>query len=351
MSKVLVIATSPRTKGGISTVVKAHRRGLQWEKFHCRWISTHRDGPAWRKCLYYAHALIEYIFLLPFCSLVHIHFSLQGSLDRKWFFFRLAKFLGKKTVVHLHCGDQLPAIWNGRYERIFREADKSLVLSEGIRSYILDRIGREWSDRIDVLYNPCPERVPGCEAEPPAAREPLVLFTGILTQEKGYLDLITAFAGTRGSFPEWKLTLAGVGDVESGRALALRLGVADSVEFPGWVEGNEKQELFGKASIFCLPSYAEGFPASILEAWASGLPTVTSSVGGVPDVVTDGENGLLFEAGDVNALRDKLLLLMGDPALRERMGTASRLMAVADFSEEAINSRLCGIYSSLIGED
>lgn len=68
--RVLVVATSRKTCGGITSVVKAHETGEQWKKYHCRWIQTHRDGPAWRKLRYLVTALIEYMVLLPWYDIV-----------------------------------------------------------------------------------------------------------------------------------------------------------------------------------------------------------------------------------------------------------------------------------------
>ena len=69
MTKVLVIATSRKTRGGITSVIKAHETGEQWEKFHCKWIETHRDGNPIRKLYYLFTALIEYILLIHFTTL------------------------------------------------------------------------------------------------------------------------------------------------------------------------------------------------------------------------------------------------------------------------------------------
>ena len=66
MARVLVVATSRKTRGGITSVVKAHETGAQWKKYHCRWIQTHRDGNPIRKLWYLFTALIEYACLLPF---------------------------------------------------------------------------------------------------------------------------------------------------------------------------------------------------------------------------------------------------------------------------------------------
>lgn len=83
MTKVLVIATSRKTRGGITSVIKAHETGEQWKKFHCKWIETHRDGNSIRKLYYLFTALIEYILLLPFYDIVHIHVATTQSARRK----------------------------------------------------------------------------------------------------------------------------------------------------------------------------------------------------------------------------------------------------------------------------
>ena len=90
MTKVLVVATSRKTRGGITSVVKAHETGRQWKKFHCRWIETHRDGNAVRKLWYLITGLLEFVCLLPFYDIVHIHLSEPPSAMRKCIFLCLA---------------------------------------------------------------------------------------------------------------------------------------------------------------------------------------------------------------------------------------------------------------------
>ena len=102
MPKVLVVATSRKTRGGITSVVKAHETGNQWKKYHCKWIETHRDGPSWRKILYFIKAYLQFFCLVPFYDLVHIHVASYSSLKRKKYFLNLAKFWHKKTIAHFH---------------------------------------------------------------------------------------------------------------------------------------------------------------------------------------------------------------------------------------------------------
>lgn len=340
--KVLVIATSNKSRGGIATVVNAFTRQPQWSRYNCKWIKTHIDKGLAHKLWRLGSSLVQYVALLPFYDIVHIHVSTTVSANRKYIFFKLAKAFGKKTVVHLHCGSQLTDIWNAKYEDMFVNADKCLTLSNGIRDLIVSRTGK--SENVDVLYNPCPD-VEGIGLS--AKREKNILFAATLYKEKGYLDLIEAFGKIAAGIPGWKLLLAGNGSQDEGIALAEKYNVADRVKFLGWVKGNDKDNVFRTSSLFCLPSYAEGFPMAVLDAWAYGLPVVTTPVGGIPDIVVDGENGLLFNPGDVDALAEKLELLIKNAELRKRLSEEAKKLADTTFNAATIAKQLAVIYESI----
>lgn len=103
------------------------------------------------------------------------------------------------------------------------------------------------------------------------------------------------------------------------------------------------------ADIYCLPSYREGFGQGIIEAAASGVPTVASRIYGVTDAVEDGKTGRLFPAGDVAALAGALSALIEDRELRRKMGEAARVRALELFSSEKITAQLIARYEALIG--
>lgn len=340
--KVLVIATSNKSRGGIATVVNAFMHQSQWSQYKCRWIKTHIDKGFIHKLWMLSTAFIQYILLLPLYDIVHIHVSTTVSANRKYIFYKLAKIFGKKTIIHLHCGSQLSDIWNKKYEDMFVNADKCLTLSNGIRDYIVSRIGK--IDNVEVLYNPCPNIK---EIDLTAKREKNILFAATLYKEKGYLDLIEAFGKIATKHPEWKLLLAGNGNQEEGIALAEMYNVADRVKFLGWIRGEDKDKAFRTSSLFCLPSYAEGFPMAVLDAWAYGLPVVTTPVGGIPDIVVDGKNGLLFNPGDINALSKKLDTLIKDTELRNKLSEEARLLADTTFNVATIAQQLDEIYKSI----
>jgi glycosyltransferase involved in cell wall biosynthesis len=97
-----------------------------------------------------------------------------------------------------------------------------------------------------------------------------------------------------------------------------------------------------------LPSINEGTPVSAIEALAAGRPVVATRVGGVPDVVREGEDGFLVDAGDVDALAERLAELAGDPELRERLGAAGRARVVPRYSVERLIDDIDLLYRSLL---
>lgn len=343
MTKVLVIATSRKTRGGITSVVKAHETGEQWKKYHCKWIQTHRDGNPIRKIWYLMTALLEYIALLPFYDIVHIHIATTQSAKRKVLFFYPAKWLGKKTIFHFHPSNEkfLFEPYNQKlYRSLFSKADLILVLSEQWRRWIKEALGL--TEHIEVLYNPCP--IVNHRTD---LRKKNILFAGTIIPRKGYADLIKGFAPIAPKHPDWKITFAGNGEIERAKEIAKEVHIENQVIFLGWVNGKEKEKAFQEASIYCLASYGEGFPMGVLDAWAYGIPCVVTPVGGLPDIITEGENALTFSPGDTETLAKQLERMITDDSLREKIEKESLNLSQTTFNINTINQQLDKIYSSL----
>lgn len=341
--KVLVVATSRKTRGGITSVVKAHETGEQWKKYHCRWIQTHRDGPVWRKLWYLATALAEYIFLLPWYDVVHIHIATTQSAKRKKIFFEIAKMMHKKTIFHFHPSNEkfLYEPSNQKlYRNLFSRADLVLVLSAQWKRWIKDSLGL--TEHIEVLYNPCPT----VECNPKLRRKE-ILFAGTVIPRKGYADLIRGFAKIASKHLDWKVVIAGNGEIENAQNIAKECGIESQVKFLGWVSGKKKEQAFQEASIYCLASDGEGFPMGVLDAWAYGIPCVVTPVGGLPDIVVDGKNALVFNVGNVDMLAKKLDMMISDDSLRANIAQASLELAHTTFNIANINARLGEIYSEI----
>lgn len=344
VSRVLVVATSRKTRGGITSVVKAHETGEQWKKYHCRWIQTHRDGSAWRKLLYLFTALLEYLVLLPWYDIVHIHVATTQSARRKKIFFELAKIMHKKTIFHFHPSNEkflYESANKSLYRNLFSCADLVLVLSEQWRRWIKEALGL--TEHIEVLYNPCP-----IVERKPELKQNEILFAGTVIPRKGYADLIRGFAKIASKHPDWKVVIAGNGEIDKAKAIAKECGIENQVVFLGWVNGHAKDLAFQRASIYCLASDGEGFPMGVLDAWAYGIPCVVTPVGGLPDIVIDGENALVFPVGDVDILARQLERMISDNGLRNRIAQASLELAHTTFNVKNLNHALEGIYSKLL---
>ena len=339
--RVLVLATSRKTRGGITAVLNLYEQSPMWRQYHCRWIGTHRDGNSLRKVWYLIKAMAQYLILLPFYDIIHIHFSLASSARRKFPFFKLARAFHKKTVIHLHCGSQIDAIWSPVYQKMFEQCDRGIVLSESLKTKVEEKVGL--TDKVKVIYNPCPIIQNRSFHE----KQDMILYSGTLYEGKGYRDLIMAFAKVAKSHPGWKLVLAGNGETDLARELADSSGFGSQVVLTGWIDGELKHRLFCEARALCLPSYAEGFPMAVLDAWAYGLPVVTTPVGGIPDVAVDGDNMLLFNPGDIERLANNLERVITDPALRNKLSEGSRNLVNGQFSLESVTNKVADVYDSI----
>ena len=345
MNKILVVATSHKTRGGITSVVKAHQQGEQWKEFHCKWIETHIDKGAISKLFFLIKGWMQFMFNLPCCQIVHIHMSEPASAIRKCFFLPFAKLFGKKVIMHFHAFSPDTTIRgkHGKvYKYLFNNADRVIVLSQLWKTYVNDEF--HLGDKVVVVYNPCTTEI--LKGSYPKRKQ--ILYAGTVNARKGYADMIRAFARIANKYPEWSIVFAGNGEVKQGEELAKSLRIDKQTVFLGWVSGAEKDRAFKEASIFCLPSYAEGFPMAVLDAWAYGLPVITTPVGGIPDIAEDGKNLLLFTPGDEEQLAKQFERMIGDENLRNKIAEESVRLAHTTFNQQVINKQIGDLYKELL---
>lgn len=343
--KVLVIATSRKTRGGITSVVKAHEIGRKWKKYHCKWIETHRDGNCIIKISYFLKAYISYIFLLPFYDIIHIHTSEPPSALRKCMFMPLANLLRKRVIVHFHSFSPETTI-NGKYSWIYKylftKADRVIVLSQIWKEHV----NKEFNlgNKVIVIYNPCISEI----LDDKYQKKKYILYAGTLNARKGYEDMIKAFSKIAQLHPDWKIVFAGNGEIEKGKLLSKHYDIESQTLFLGWVNGKLRDKAFKEATLFCLPSYAEGFPMAVLDAWAYGLPVITTPVGGIPDIAKNGYNMLLFNPGDIDTLSEEMECLINDLELRNRIAIESVKLAQTTFNIDTINHQIEKLYKKLL---
>lgn len=207
---------------------------------------------------------------------------------------------------------------------------------------------------VETLYQGLDPAATSMWGEADGAREELGIPEGVpvvgtianFKPHKGHAELVRAVVEVRRAIPDVRFVFVGVGPLESEvRAEAEQLGVADAVTFTGFRD--DVPRILGSFDVFTLASRYEGLSIALIEAMALGKAVVVTRAGGLPEVVTDGEDGLLVPTGDVPALADGLIMLLRDGTLRERLGCAARRRA-GDFDIRRTVRRTEEVYEELL---
>lgn len=346
---VLMVGPGIEGMGGMATVVAGYIEAGLFDRFRGKYVATHRGGGFWRKLqaalVGLSRVLIE-IFRLD-APLVHVMVATRASFWRKSLVCLLARAARRPFLLHVH-GSEFMQFYDNECSaaskwvigRVFSRAALVLALSEEWRTHLL-RICPNMN--IEVLPNGVALPEVRHPSELPAAPR-TVLTLGRLGRRKGTYDLVRAFARIAPRMPGVQLVCGGDGDIEEVRALAKELGVEDRVACPGWLGPEGKRARLAEAAVFILPSYAEGMPMAVLEAMSCGLPVISTPVGGIPQLIQNGRNGILVEAGDIDAIAAAVLRLVSDTVLREELGTAARATIETRFSIALAVERLGAIY-------
>lgn len=293
-------------------------------------------------------------------DLVHVHTASFSSFWRKSPVFAMAIAAGRPLVVSLH-GGAFRDFYAAR--GAIGKAWIRLVLRRAARFVVLTNTWKRWAEategrtRVVVIPNPVPE-MPNLETQEPATSQaardspddvPLLLYLGRIEHEKGIFVLLEALAEARHCGANWRLICGGSGDIEIAQQHALKLGLAaDSVRFLGWIDGDAKRNWLRRCDMLVLPSFAENMPVVLLEAFAYGKPVAASSVGGVPDMVLDGQDGFLFPPGDSHSLAGILLAALKPNIDLERMGASAREKAAALYAPRDVIRQVEAMYAQLL---
>jgi glycosyltransferase involved in cell wall biosynthesis len=175
----------------------------------------------------------------------------------------------------------------------------------------------------------------------------LVCAVGRLSPEKGHGFLLAAFREVIAAVPKARLVLAGEGPLRSRlQAQVAEWGLGDHVIFAGYRD--DVEAIIAASDLLVMPSLREGFGDPIIEAMALHRPVIASRVGGMVEIVHDGETGLLVPPGDPGALALAIINLLREPQARERMGLQGRRVALREFSVERLADGLVRLYKELV---
>jgi glycosyltransferase involved in cell wall biosynthesis len=321
--RVLQFGPALSVRGGITSVEQLICDHLP-PYVSIRHVPTMEDGSVFAKASVFARAVkvLRRALESPEPTIVHIHFASWGSTLRKMILAQMVARAGRPLILHAHGAEfdlfhrRLPAAVRRNVDHTLQRANVFIALSTRWRDFYVQECEISQS-QVVVLANPV--RVPSEVPDRSTHAEVQFLHLGRLGERKGSYDLVRAFLG----LPEAlrgraRLVLAGDGDVEGVRKMAARGG--DRIVVHSWIDTRERDRLLAQSDVFALPSRAEGVPMALLEAMASGLPGITTPVGGIPDVFRHGTEGLLVRPGDHAGLTAALARYIDDGDARLAAG-------------------------------
>ena len=335
------------------SVVEGYLADGLFSRWNVILLNSHVEGGLVLRLATAAKTFLRFISLLVRrrVSLVHCHAAMKGSFWRKSLFALVARMAGIPVIFHLHGSemrtfvDNQPIVLRRLIAWILAKQSVVVVLSQSWFSYVKSIsplanvvVLPNYVDLQDLRYKVA-DNVSG---------NVQLLFLGLVGTRKGVYDLLPAFKDALSQVPTLRLNIGGNGEVDHAQALALELNIADRVVFSGWVSGEEKMELLKMAQIYVLPSYNEGLPVSLLEAMNWQMPVISTRVGGIPELVREGVDGLLVDAGDRAALSSAIVKLALDADMRLKMGMAARGQVEQKFSKQVVLPKLEDLYRSLI---
>jgi glycosyltransferase involved in cell wall biosynthesis len=259
----------------------------------------------------------------------------------------IAKLAGVPAVLSSQRGHRdLTGSWTKRFLRITDHITDAVVVNcDAMRRYLIDDEGVP-DNRIQICYNAVDiEEYSRCEVASPWPGKSVIGVVCALRPEKGLDTLVRAFA--RLSRPDTILAIVGSGPEEPRlKSLAADLGLGESSHFEPAT--SEVAAWLSRIDIFVLPSLTEALSNSLMEAMACQCCVIASRVGGNPELVNDAENGLLFEARDVEQLTCQLATLLDDPARRQKLGAAASAKMAAHFTYSDAAATMQHIYESVL---
>ena len=304
--------------------------------------------------------LVDFLQIIRRERIQVLHLQGFGST----FFGRIAaRLLGLPVIVHVHADHRFepkhyPPFVQAMDHALAGHTNHVLAISEAVAHFAIEQQGFN-RNQVEVMHNPVDlhrfrpadldDRAAGRNALGLASDAPVVICVARFDPVKGVDLLIEAWPDVVAAIPRAALLLLGDGPSrESLEQRARSLGLSASVRFLGY--RSDVESILHVADLSVVPSRSEGLSLAAIESMASGVPVVAARVGGLPEVVRDGETGLLVEPENPPALAAAMSRLLGNAALRTRLAAAGRRCSLA-YDLDTYCARLENLYRRLAGLD
>lgn len=363
---ILIIGPLPPPMGGIATYVDDMLKSDIITKYNVLHLNTVRilkikkSIPA--NLMLFLKNTMKLVYLLSFKrpKIVHIQTSSYMSFWEKSVFLLISKSFFAKVVFHIHGGAFNIFYENNRIRIkknlirfLLKIPDKVFVLSNSWKFFFSQLITE---NKISVIPNAVyynlysSDKFANFEFINPSCYS--ILFSGLLTKNKGVFDILDAISIVINKYKNVKFIFAGKEDTEGEmnkiRKISLQKNINNHIFLAGELTKIEMINMYKKSDIFILPSYREGMPISLLEAMAAGLPIISTSVGGIPEFIVEGENGFLITPGDYVSLADKIIKLIENKELRLMISRNNQEKIREKYDWSMVSTKICEEYEKLL---
>ncbi len=344
---ILMIGPARDVKGGMTSVIDGYYDcGLE-KKIELKYVETVNDKNILCKICKVIKGYTEFKKYISECDIVHVHMASRLSTFRKCFYVRKAKKYNKKVIIHIH-GAEFKVFYENECSCKKRKyikdtlymADKIIVLSEKWKNYFSKLIDRS---KIEVLYNGI--KIPSDFEKNLDTQK--ALFLGRLGKRKGIYDLIDVSKDIIKKYPKFHLYIGGDGEVENIKAIIKKQKLNKNIHYIGWIKNKEKERYLKECSIYILPSYNEGMPMSLIEGMSYKNVSISTNVGGIPEVIENEENGLLIEPGNKEELYNAIDRILANEKLRIKLSKNARKATEEKFNIEKNIKKLLSLYEKL----
>lgn len=316
---ILQVGPSLKDKGGMVTVMTEILSSNITKKYNIIHIPTYIVGKKISLFILAIFKIIVYKIIYK-VQFVHVHSASYGSFYRKSIIIILCRILNIKVILHTH-----GAGFKDFYSNL-KNAKKNYVRKILGLTYKIIVLSNSWKDfystltdnkKIEVLYNSVEvtEYIQKSETQQVTG-----LFLGRIGKRKGIYDLIETIKKLKEDNLNFKIFIAGDGEIEEASKIIQEEQLTNYIEILGWIDKEKARNYLKQCNFYILPSYNEGLPMSVLEAMSYSLPVITTNVGGIPEVITNNENGILIEPGNIEQLYIAIKTVVTDMELRNRIG-------------------------------
>jgi len=370
--RIAILGPSPPSSGGIRTNIQHMLRSPLKKNY--KFFPFQTGSPKYGTAQYFneriytkicrvINSLISYTIFLSKNSpdIIHINTSFSRySFWRDSLYLLISKLFRKKILLQMH-GGALDEFWKCNFSflrpfiKLALEIPEQVIVLSSVQKKPFDELHvRQKVQVVPNMVGADKFNIKGnfrCNVDILLDHMVILFVAAHFFREKGIWEVLKTVPLVVKEHKKAIFILVGGGLEENNmKKFCRKKGLQKYVRFPGYLYGKDITKAFLASDIFILPSYNEGFPLTILEAMAAGLPIITTPVGAIPEIVEDGENGFLIEPKDPVALADKIIKLIDNKTLRETMSKNNKKKAKEKYDLKPVAHIFDKIYEELMSK-